>query len=78
MAVKVTFVPGQMGPEGLAAMLTLTGFVFTTIVIVFELAGLPVKQGSIAVSTQVITSPFDRAELVYVAPVPTFSPFFFH
>ena len=57
VAVKVTEVPAQTGfAEG--AIITLTGrFGLTVMVIVFEVAGLPVAQVALEVSTQVITSP---------------------
>ena len=55
--MKVTEVPAQTGfAEG--AIITLTGrFGLTVIVIVFDVAGLPVAQVALEVSTQVITSP---------------------
>ena len=44
--MKVTLVPEHIAPDGTAAMLTLAGkFAFTVMVIVLEVAGLPVKQG---------------------------------
>lgn len=47
VAVKVTLVPLQMVDPGLAAMLTLTASGGpTTMVIVFDVAGLPVRQGA--------------------------------
>ena len=57
VAVKVTEVPAQTGfAEG--AIITLTGrFGLTVMVIVFEVAGLPVAQVALEVSTHVITSP---------------------
>jgi hypothetical protein len=61
VAVKVTEVPAQMVVAE-AAMLTLTGkFGFTVMVMAFEVAGLPVAQVALDVSTQVITSPLVRA-----------------
>ncbi len=46
MAVKVTDVPAQIAPVGLATILTLAGkFEVTAMVTVLEVAGLPVKQG---------------------------------
>ena len=62
-------------------MLTLTGNAgFTVIVIVFDVAGLPVAQGvALDVKTQVITSPFTNDAFEYVVEfVPTFAPFSFH
>ena len=53
VAVKVTLVPVQM-VVALAATLTLTAeFEVTVMAIVFEVAGLPVAQDSLEVSTQV-------------------------
>jgi hypothetical protein len=64
VAVKVTEVPAQIVVAE-AAMLTLTGrFGFTVMVMAFEVAGLPVAQVALEVSTQVTTFPFARAELV--------------
>ena len=53
--MKVTFVPGHIAPAGLAAMLTLAvRFGFTVIVIIFDVAGLPVTHVELLVITQVI------------------------
>ena len=47
VAVKVTLVPLQMVAPGFAAILTLTASGGpTTMVIVLEVAGLPVRQGA--------------------------------
>jgi hypothetical protein len=63
VAVNVTFVPAHIVLEGLAAIETLTGrFGFTVIVTVFDVAGFPVAQVALDVSTQVTKSPFDNAE----------------
>ena len=60
VAVKVTEVPEHIGLAE-ADMLTLTGkFGFTVIVMVFELAGLPVAQVAFEIMTQVIKSPVDK------------------
>jgi hypothetical protein len=57
VAVNVTEVPAQTGFND-AAIDTLTGrFGLTVIVIEFEVAGLPVAQVALEVSTQVIISP---------------------
>jgi hypothetical protein len=57
VAVKVTEVPAQIAPEGTAAILTLAGrFGLTVIVIVFDVAGLPVAQVAFDVITTVIAS----------------------
>jgi hypothetical protein len=62
VAVKVTEVPEQIAPEGTAAMLTLAGrFGLTTIVTVFDVAGLPVAQVAFDVITTVIASPLIKA-----------------
>lgn len=76
--MNVTLVPEQIGFD--PAIETLTGRIgFTVMVILFEVAGLPVGQVALEVSTQVMTSPFASAALVYVVEfVPTFVPFFFH
>ena len=65
---------------GLAAILTLTGRLgFTVMVSEFDVAGLPVAQVAFEVSTQVTTSVFARAALVYVELLePTLAPFSFH
>jgi hypothetical protein len=60
--VKVTDVPAHIAPAGDAAMLTLavrTGL--TVIVIVFDVAGLPVRHGeAVEVITTEITFPLAR------------------
>jgi hypothetical protein len=80
VAVNVTLVPEQMADDGDAAILTLAATAgFTTIVIVLEVAGLPVAHVFEDVMTQAIVFPFVNAASVYVALlVPTFTPFFFH
>jgi len=76
--VKVTDVPVQTGfAEGV--METLTGNnEFTVIVTVLDVAGLPVGQTTLEVSTQVTASRFtgiyEKVELL----VPAFTPFTFH
>ena len=53
--MKVTFVPEQTAPEGLAEILTLAAaFGFTVIVMLFDVAGLPVAQVALLVITHVI------------------------
>jgi hypothetical protein len=70
VAVKVTEVPAQIAPEGTAAMLTLAGrFGLTVIVIVFDVAGLPVAQVAFDVITTVIASVLASVVDVYVTPV---------
>ena len=59
--MKVTLVPAQTGFVE-TVIETLTGrFGFTIMVIVLEVAGLPVGQVASEVRTQVITSPFTGA-----------------
>ena len=71
VAVNVTEAPLQIVLPGFAAMLTLTGkFGLTVIVIVFDVAGLPVIHAvALDVSTTLITSPFTNEDEVYVLPV---------
>ena len=62
VAVKVTEVPEHIAPEGTAAILTLAGRLgLTTIVIVFDVAGLPVTQVNVEVITTEIASPLIKA-----------------
>jgi hypothetical protein len=64
VAVKVTDVPAQMVVAE-AAMLMLTGKLgLTVMVMAFDVAGLPVAQVALEVSTQVTTSLFAKAEEV--------------
>ncbi len=61
VAVNVTLVPEQI-VVALAAMLTLTGrFGLTVIVILFDVAGLPVAQIALDVKTHVTISLFASA-----------------
>ena len=80
VAVNVTLVPAQMVVDGLAAILTLTGkFGFTVIVIVFDVAGLPVAHVAFDVNTHVTVFPFVKVVVVNVGEfVPAFTPFTFH
>ena len=65
VAVNVTDVPSQIAPEGDAAMLTLAGRSgLTTIVIVFEVAGLPVAHVAVDVILTEIASPLTRVVLI--------------
>ena len=58
VAVKSTFVPAHIAPEGIAPMLTLAGkFGFTVMVIEFDVAGLPVTHVALEVMSQVTMSP---------------------
>ena len=59
--MKVTEVPAQIAPAGLAAILTLAGNNgLTTIVIAFDVAGLPVAHVALEVITTVIAAPLIR------------------
>ena len=80
VAVNVTLLPAQMVVAGLAAILTLTGKLgFTDIVMVLDVPGLPVAQVALDVSTQVTASVlFSVADEYVVELVPTFTPFTFH
>ena len=64
VAVKVTLVPEQIVVSE-AEIFTLTGrFGFTVMVIVLDVAGLPVAQVALEVTTQVTVFPLVRAALV--------------
>ena len=67
VAVKVTFVPAQIAPEGTAVMLTsaVTDELIVT-AIALEVAGLPLTQVALLVITQVIASLLFNATSVYV------------
>ena len=79
VAVKVTLVPVHMAPAGTAAILTLTGKLgFTVMLMVLEFAGLPVAQVALEVSSQVTASRFDKVVEVKVTPVAALLPFTFH
>ena len=58
VALKVTDVPAQMAPEGVAAMAALTvKFGLTVIVTISEVAGLPDVQVSLEVRIHLTWSP---------------------
>ena len=81
VAVKVTDVPEQIAPAGLAAIVTLTGrFGLTVMPIVFDVAGLPVGHTAFDVRVTVMISPFERVLVVYVGFVSPgmLTPPFFH
>ena len=64
VAVNVTLVPEQI-VVAVAEILMLTGrFGFTVMVIVFDVAGLPVAQVALEVITQVTVLPFANELLV--------------
>ena len=80
VAVKVTLVPAQIVPVGLAAMDT-DGVTFgvTVIVTALDVAVVGDAQVAFEVSTQVMISPLLSDAFVYVALfVPTLLPFSFH
>ena len=79
-AVKVTLVPEQIVEDGLAEINTLAvTFALTVMVIVLDVAGLPVAQVALLVIIQVIVFPFVNPASEYVVLfVPTLIPFFFH
>ena len=78
--MNVTEEPAQTVVPGLAPILTPTGRTgFTVIVMVFDVAGEPVAQVRLLVSTQVTASPLARVELVNVLLFdPTLEPLTFH
>ena len=78
--MKVTLVPAHIAPEGAAAMLTLTGRLgLTVMVIVFDVAGFPVGQVALEVRIHLTTSVFARVVLVNVVLLdPEFTPFTCH
>jgi hypothetical protein len=82
IALNVTLVPEHIAPEGFAAIFTIAGKLeLTVIVIEFEVAGLPDKQGlALEVKTHVITSKFASVADVYVEFIAPeiFDPFFCH
>ena len=82
VAANVTLAPEHIVlPLALDAMLTLAGkFGFTVVVILFDVAGDPVKHGvAFDVITTLTTSLFASVVVVNVALfVPVFTPFSFH
>lgn len=81
MAVKVTLVPAHIVLPASDTILTLAVNIgFTVIVIRFDVAGDPARQGvALDVITTLTTSLFANVVEVYVALfVPTFEPFNFH
>jgi hypothetical protein len=80
--VNVTLVPEQIVlSASFDAIVTLAGwFALTVVVMLFDVAGDPVKHGvAFDVITTVTASPFANAVVVYVALfVPTLAPFNFH
>ena len=81
LAVKVSAVPEQDGfaPEVSAMDTDGVTVGLTVILILLEVAGLPITPERLDVITQVTTCPLLSEEVVYVALlVPTFVPFTFH
>ena len=82
VAVNITLVPAQIAPDGTAAMLALAGrFGFTVMVMVLEVAGLPVKHGvALDVMITLIASVFTNAfeEYVELVAPAIFTPPFCH
>jgi hypothetical protein len=65
VAVNVTKVPAQIAPDGVDAILTLTGrFGLTISVMAFDVAGFPVAHVALEVSWQVTRSPLANAAFV--------------
>ena len=65
IAVKVTEVPAQIAPGGEAVILTLAGNNgFTVIVMLLDVAGLPVAQVAVEFITTEICSPLIRVDEV--------------
>jgi hypothetical protein len=63
VAVKVTEVPEHTAPEGDAAIVTPAGIrSLMLIVMIFDVAGLPLTHDAFEVSTTVIWSPFESAD----------------
>ena len=63
VAVNITLVPAQIAPDGTAAMVALAGRLgLTVIVMVLDVAGLPVKHGvALEVMITLIASVFTNA-----------------
>ena len=78
--MKVTDVPVQIAPVGLATTLTEgTTVGLTVIVIALDVAVVGVAQDELEFKIQVTMSPETNVELVYVVPpVPTLLPFTCH
>lgn len=63
-AMKVAEVPVQTGLDTAAIITLALRIGLTVIAIVFDVAGLPVTQVALEVSTQVTRSPVEREEVV--------------
>lgn len=79
-AVKVTEVPEQIAPEGLATIFIIGEmFGFTTMAMLFEVAEVGEAQIKLEVILTVTRSPFARVVVVNVGEfAPTFTPLIFH
>ena len=80
VAVNVTLVPAHIAPDGTEEMVTLAAIEeFTDIVIVFDVAGLPVTPARLDVIIQVTVCPLVNENVVKVALfVPALVPFTCH
>ena len=76
IAVKDTFVPSQIAPEGLAEMLTVgVRIVLTSMIMVCDTAVLVVTQGAFDTITQTTWLLSARVALLKVLPLPEGVPF---
>ena len=76
--VNVTEVPRQKGLTGVE-MEILTGIIVrTTMLILLDIAGLPLLHKALDVNTQTTTSPFAGVKVYVGLLVPTFRQFTFH
>lgn len=67
VAVKVTLVPVHITPLGLAEMVTLTGILGKTVLVIeFDVAGEPVAHDKLLVIIHVTASPDARVVVIYV------------
>ena len=63
VAVNVILVPAQIAPDGFAAIITLAVNIGLTVIVIDELAGLPVKHGlALLVMIHVITLPLAKED----------------
>ena len=78
--MNVTKVPAHIIVEGAAVIVTLTGKLgLTVIVIPADVAGFPVAHVALEVKTHVTISPVTKDAFEYVVElIPTFTPFNFH
>jgi len=78
VAVKVTEVPAHIGLADAPIVILTAAVAVTLIVTVLEVAGLPVGQLILEVSTQVTASLFNGIYENVELFVPAFTPFTFH